>query len=180
MAYKTAKVVKTTFKREWVSPKSGKIIYYYEMITDNGDIGEIGVMEKGSRRIKEGALIEYEIDDKKYKLLKSSNDASVIAQEAVANKNNPFASRTTGKSKTRNIDEFLGFVWGYSKDLIIAGKSMDDIKKMPEIAEYLYQQVCNMLHNPPSPEPGPVVDKKFLKEMNEMKANPSDDSSSSI
>jgi len=85
MSFKTAKILESIFESEWKNPKYNKLMFYYQLILDNGDIGFVGVIEKGSRRIKKGAMIEYSIDDKnKIRLNSSSNDPKVIAENALA------------------------------------------------------------------------------------------------
>ncbi len=144
MAEKSGKVLDCVFEDEWINPMSKKTIYYHRISIDNGDIGKVGAMEKNSTRIKKGALIEYTIDENnKIKVLHSSNDAKKFAKNQVL-KDGVVVVKSGPKG--RRHDEFLGFVWGYAKDLVIAGKSMDDVRKMPEIAQYLYDEVGKMLN----------------------------------
>ena len=153
MSFKTAKILESIFESEWKNPKYNKLMFYYQLILDNGDIGFVGVIEKGSRRIKKGAMIEYSIDDKnKIRLNSSSNDPKVIAENALAKRSEKVLPKTPAY-RGRKQDEFLGFAWGYAKDLMIAGKSLEDIKKLPEMAQYIYDEIGKMLQPIESEQP---------------------------
>lgn len=54
---KTDKIKFSKFVREWNGPSG--TIYYYDLMMENGDKGQIGVKEKGSAKIAEGATITY-------------------------------------------------------------------------------------------------------------------------
>jgi hypothetical protein len=145
MGQKTAKIVESIYEGEWENPKYKTVLFYYQVILDNGDIGNVGVKEKGSRRIKKGAMIEYTIDDRnKIRLISSSNDPKVIAENALAKRSEKILGKPS-MQRVRKHDEFLGFAWGYAKDLLIAGKTIEDIKNLPEIASFIYDEIGKML-----------------------------------
>jgi len=144
------KVVSCTFEKEWLNPISKKIIYYHDVVTDKGDICTIGSMEKNSSRIKKGAMIEYVIDEtSKTKLISSSNDAKKIAEAAVQSKEakvDRLMNSSIDKQRIRGQEAFLGYSWSYAKDLVIAGKKMEDVEELNKIARYIYEEIGKMLN----------------------------------
>lgn len=144
------KVVTCKFEREWLNPISNKIIYYHEVITDTGDICNIGSMEKNSIRIKKGAVLEYCIDPNgKTKLISSSNDAKKIAEAAVKNKEEKvekLMNANSDRPRIKGQEAFLGYSWSYAKDLIIAGKTMKNVEELNKVARYIYEEIGKMLN----------------------------------
>ena len=39
----------------------------------------------------------------------------------------------------------LGYAWSYAKDLIVAGKTMQDVEELNNVARYIYDQIGDML-----------------------------------
>lgn len=149
---KFAKVVSCKYDKEWLNPISKKIVYYHDIILDNGDICNIGAMDKNSTRIKKGAILEYKIDASgKTKLLSSSNDAKKIAEAAVESKKEKgfktFQASESEKPRIKGQEAFLGFSWSYAKDLIIAGKDSKDLEELNKVARYIYNEIGKMLSN---------------------------------
>ena len=175
MSVRSGKVLDCVFEDEWINPMSKKTVYFHRISIDNGDVGKVGAMEKDSSRIKVGALIEYDIDEnKKIKLHQSSNDAKKFAKNQVLKDG---VVMVKSGPKGRRHDEFLGFVWGYAKDLVIAGKTMDDVRRMPEIAQYLYDEVGKMLNQgqmiqEPDSETSQPEPKKESKKPSTKKSDP--------
>lgn len=132
---KEAIVTKCTFNSEWLNPASKKIIYYHELIMDNGDKGVCGTIEKYSSRIEVGAKLEYTINPNgKMTLSSSSNDKKL-------------EEKPKGAAKIKGQEAFLGYAWSYAKDLIIAGKTMDDVDELNKIARFIYNELGKMLSN---------------------------------
>lgn len=149
---KFAKVVSCNFNKEWLNPVSKKIVYYHDVIFDNGDICDIGSMDKNSLRIKKGAVVEYIIDSKsKTKVLSSSNDAKQVAAAALTAKkekvNKINQSFEQEKQRIKGQEAFLGYAWSYAKDLLIAGKSMQDTEELNKMARFIYEEIGKMLMN---------------------------------
>jgi hypothetical protein len=141
------KVASCVFDKEWLNPVSKKIIYYHDVITDMGDILSIGAMEKNSARIKKGAMIEYILDQAgKTKIISSSSDAKKIAEQAVAEKQSRGERASVSMNRTKGQETYLGFAWSYAKDLIIAGKTMNDVEELNKVARYIYEQMGKMLN----------------------------------
>ena len=143
------KIVSSAFETEWLNPLSKKIIYYHDVITDSGHILTIGTMEKNSNRIKKGVVIEYTVDEKaKTKLLSSSVDATKIAEQAVLDKQSREEKEQVKTEKTRikGQEAFLGYTWSYAKDLLIAGKTMQDMEELNKMARYMYEEIGKMIN----------------------------------
>ena len=45
---KTGKIASVVLKSEWVNPITKKVVYYHDILIDNGDSASIGVMDKAS------------------------------------------------------------------------------------------------------------------------------------
>jgi hypothetical protein len=149
------KVVSCKFEREWLNPISKKIVYYHEVVTDMGDIMSIGTMDKNPAKIKKSAMIEYVIDEKaKTKIISSSNDARKIAEAAVANKEAKVEKLMNSSYTSQRIkgqEAFLGYSWSYAKDLVIAGKTMEDMEELHKIAKFIYDNIGEQLKNEQNP-----------------------------
>jgi len=146
------KIDSCTYKTEWLNPISKKIIYYHEVITNEGHVCTIGTIDKNSIRIKKGSMIEYTIDEKgKTRLLSSSNDANKIAEAAVnskqAKEQKIYNSGAISKTRAKNQEMFLGYAWSYAKDLVIAGKTMKDVAELNKVARYIYDEIGKILNN---------------------------------
>lgn len=147
MSYKTSKVVKCIFSNEWKNP-AGTLTYYHDVTLENGDIGSIGAMEKYPKKFTEGAVIDYEIQNGKIKIVQNQNDNGYSS----GNK-----SRKQGNSSTNNYsnqanrgtkqEQFLGYAWSYAKDLIVAGKNSEDLEELNKCARYIYEEIGRMLNN---------------------------------
>lgn len=148
---KLGKVLECKYQKEWLNPHSKKIIYYHDIVTDMGDSGSVGALDKNSLRIKKGAYIEYEIDENgKIKVHESSADAgSTLAPGSNKLKTTPKESSTTENTKPRikGQEAFLGYAWSYAKDLVIAGKTMEDVDELNKVARFIYEEIGKMLNN---------------------------------
>jgi hypothetical protein len=140
MANKNGQITNSVFKSEWKAP-NGMVMYYHELTFDNGDKGTCGLMEQSPPRIWNGARVVYTIDDKKKIKIVSSDmdDESTSKQQEKGGKQN--------KNGVAKQDSFLGYAWSYSKDLIIAGKTMEDVEELNKIARYIYDEIGKMLQN---------------------------------
>jgi hypothetical protein len=138
MLNKNSKIVKSTFTTEWKAP-NGAVLYYHELVMENGDKGTCGIKEQSPPRIWSGANVTYSIDEKnKIKIITSDMD------------NQPQQSQTSkpyGKQNTSKQDTFIGYAWSYAKDLIIAGKTMEDVEELNKVARFIYDEIGKMIHN---------------------------------
>ena len=139
MSYKTSKVVKCIFSNEWKNP-SGSLTYYHDVTLENGDTGSIGAMEKYPKKFTEGATIDYNIENGKIKIV-SVNE----------NPKENYQKKSSGNNFTQNRgtkqEQFLGYAWSYAKDLIVAGKTSEDLDELNKCARYIYDEIGKMLNN---------------------------------
>lgn len=133
MKEKISKISQSTFSNEWTNP-SGGTTFYFDIIFENGDSGSIGVTDKFSEKVKVGVELNYQIINGKIKVNQMSNTPA------------PNYANNKSYSKPKNSQEqYLGFTWGYAKDLIIAGKTMNDVDELNKVARYIYEQIGQML-----------------------------------
>jgi hypothetical protein len=136
---KMSKIVKCVFTNEWKNP-SGGFTYYHELTMDNGDVGSCGSTEKYPAKLREGNMVEYTLEGKKIKITLSS---AVVENNNNTKKTGSF----TGKGMVKKQDDFLGYAWSYAKDLIIAGKTMEDAEELKKMAQYIYEEIGKQLKN---------------------------------
>jgi hypothetical protein len=140
MSNKNSKIVKSTFTTEWKAP-NGAVLYYHELVMENGDKGTCGIKEKSPPRIWNGAYVTYTIDEKnKIKIIFSDMDNQPQPQTSSSGK-------TYTKQNTSKQDTFIGYAWSYAKDLIIAGKTMEDVEELNKVARFIYDEIGKMLQN---------------------------------
>jgi hypothetical protein len=133
MRDKVSKISQSTFSNEWTNPSGGNT-YYFDIVFANGDKGSIGVTDKFSDKIKVGTELNYQIINNKIKVNQMSQP--------------PKTEYTKTYSKSRNSQEqFLGYAFSYAKDLIIAGKGMNDVEELNQVARYIYDQIGEMLND---------------------------------
>jgi hypothetical protein len=139
MSYKTSKVVKCIFSNEWKNP-SGSLTYYHDVTLENGDTGSIGAMEKYPKKFTEGAIIDYNLENGKIKIVSTNDNPKESYQKK---------SSTTNYSQNRGTkqEQFLGYAWSYAKDLIVAGKTSEDLDELNKCARYIYDEIGKMLNN---------------------------------
>lgn len=136
MKEQTSKIRQSSFSNEWTNP-SGGITYYFDLEFENGDKGSIGVTDKNSSKVIIGNNLTYTIINNKIKVSQMSNSTP---------QKNISMHRNYSKSKNPQ-EQYLGFTWGYAKDLIIAGKTMEDVEELNKVARYIYDQIGDMLNS---------------------------------
>jgi hypothetical protein len=136
MSEKTSTITASKFSNEWENP-SGGTTYYFDIEFANGEIGSTGVAQKNSPKITVGNEITY---------IKTGNKIKITNFKQPANSQNSVQKTTTYK-KTSAQDAYLGYAWSYAKDLIIAGKTMDDVEELNAVARYIYDEIGKMLIN---------------------------------
>lgn len=141
---KTSKIVKCKFLRIWNNP-NGKDLFYHELTMENGDIGNVGTVDKYPEKIDEGRTITYTLDGNKLKL----EAVEVVASQSQGSGGNT-APAKRGKSggggggggRPKSQTDYLGFAYAYAKDLVIAGKTKKtDMDALKKIAEEIYGHV---------------------------------------
>jgi hypothetical protein len=133
MRDKVSKISQSTFSNEWTNPSGGNT-YYFDIVFANGDKGSIGVTDKFSDKIKVGTELNYQIINNKIKVSQMPNTPKTDYP------------KTYSKGKNSQ-DQFLGYAWSYAKDLIIAGKGMNDVEELNQVARYIYDQIGEMLND---------------------------------
>ena len=129
---KTSRVQTYTFINEWVNPHGNKNVFYHKVVMANGDSGNIGFSEKYSSKIKVGDEITYNIDEKGKLTIQDAvappqppptaiPNADMVKQQTMASKTNVYGKKP---------EDFLGYVMGYSKDIICQRIAVGD-KKLP-------------------------------------------------
>lgn len=137
---KKAKITNIKFTSEWFNPNSQSVIYYHEIEFSNGDKGNIGAVEQLPAKLAKGMTIWYTKDGVKIKKVDEPQSS-----QSQKKPNKPTSSKKVGYGKAYNPEDFLGYVWGYSKDLIIAGKTMQDVEELKLVANAIYKEVTSML-----------------------------------
>jgi hypothetical protein len=51
------------------------------------------------------------------------------------------------KSKGSSQEQYAGYAWSYAKDLLIAGKTSQDMDELKAMAEYIYNNIGKMINN---------------------------------
>ncbi len=131
---KTSIIKASTFSNEWKNPSGGST-FYYDIVLANGDTGSTGVAQKDSPKIQVGTEITYTLNGLKLKIVNVESSAA------------PSANGFKAKSKPSAQDQFLGYSWSYAKDLLIAGKTSNDMDELKAMAEYIYNNIGKMLNN---------------------------------
>lgn len=137
MSDKTSTIKSATFSNEWENP-SGGTTFYFDIELANGDFGSTGVAQKNSPKIAVGNEITYTKTGNKIKITNTKPPASAYSGQT---------SKTTSYKKSSSQDAYLGYAWSYAKDLIIAGKTMDDVEELNAVARYIYDEIGKMLIN---------------------------------
>lgn len=135
MQNKSSKVAKCRFTKEWSNP-SGQIVYYHELVLENGDVGNVGTMEKYSDKIKEGAFVSYTIDE--------NNKIRLVADSTFTKPVYKAPAKSSGGGQKH--EAFIGYAWSYAKDMVIAGKGMQDVDELRAVARFIYDEIGRQLH----------------------------------
>jgi hypothetical protein len=139
---KVSRIANCEFTNEWQNPAGG-MVYYHEVTMENGDKGSVGSMDKNPLKLAINTVVTYTIEGEKIKIVKSGGDKPKQDFKS-SNQGNGNANK---KSYDKTPADFLGFTWGYAKDLIIAGKTMNDVEELNKVARYIYDQIKEMLAN---------------------------------
>ena len=117
MENKTAKITRTTFMSEWLSPQ-GSQVYYHEIELSNGDKGQIGSKEKMPARLNPGSELTYTIET----TTRGNKIKAVVAGAP--------AGGFKGRAMPEPRVQMISFAAAYTKDLIVGGKvGMQDFEK---------------------------------------------------
>jgi hypothetical protein len=163
MEQKTSIVTECNYDKPWEAPNKD-VIHYHSLTMENGDIGNVGVSEKFAPKIGVGAKVTYTINGNKIKFI-SSNMENAPAPAPGPGSNNlkpntafentpapPQKQQTWGKGSPKKIEDNIGYVFGYAKDLTVglisqgnAKAKKDPAKTTIDIAETIYKKMNEML-----------------------------------
>ena len=138
MNEKTSIVKKSTFTSEWMNG-SGSLIYWYDLELEDGETGSVGVAQKNSAKVEVGSEITY------YK--ENAKKIKIVKHHVVSTTVGTSTSNSKSYKKAATQDAYLGYAWSYAKDLIIAGKTMNDMEELNAVARYIYNEIGSMLNN---------------------------------
>jgi len=135
---KSSKIAQCLFKSEWRNP-SGGIVYYHDLVLENGDRGSVGKKDKMPAEIQPGRTITYTIEGTKMKIERENQQPQQSASAAPA-------AKASGYVKTVKHTDYLGYSYGYAKDLIIAGKTTKkDMENLKLVAETIYAHIGELI-----------------------------------
>lgn len=170
---KTSKIIKCTYDKPWTAP-SGDVIYWHFLELANGDHGKVATAEISPPKIAVGSEISYiqEAPGKNFKLVAfvthDQQEVKKVAEAPKAPAKSSYA-KSTGSPKgqngptwqnskiyRKNPEDYLGFVFGYAKDVVIAQINNGDKKAMAKptdavnkMAEEFYDKVKQLLQGEP-------------------------------
>ena len=139
------KILSINYTNEWTAA-DGTIYYYHAIVLDNGDVGSAAL--KAQNQFQLGQNIEYEIEGERIKKVKlvmpsSSKKASSAAPS--------YSGRKSYSKSARNPVDFLGFIYGYAKDIHIAEMNVTGkvvpIEKLKSNVEEMYAHIQELLEN---------------------------------
>lgn len=138
-----AKILSITFTNEWQAA-DGAMYYYHSLVMDNGDVGSAALKVINQYQI--GQTIDYEIEGERIKKVKLAG-VKAVSKPATSI---PGARKSYSKS-ARNPVDFLGFIYGYAKDIHIAemqvtGKVVP-IENLKRNVEDIYEHLQGILEN---------------------------------
>jgi hypothetical protein len=144
MATKKSKIVSCSYKNTWTSKDGGTVRFYYNLEMENGDDGSGGFEKQG--QYKSGDTIEYEYSDidKVFKIVHAK------PQQTNRGGGGSVPRTYTGSGK-RSPEDYLGFIYGYAKDIHIAeiqvtGKKVP-LANLKKNVEELYSHIQEILNS---------------------------------
>jgi len=133
---KKGKIASCTFTKEWQAPDK-TILYYHVILFENGESGSCALKSKNQYEI--GEIVEYELNGEKLRIHSNSRPLEKTF--------NNYKKSSGGSKKP---EDYLGFVYGYAKDIHIAKMQIAQqprpIEDMLEEVERIYQHVQEMLN----------------------------------
>jgi hypothetical protein len=138
-----SKIVKCVFTKSWTAP-SGTVLYYHELTMEDGNVGTVGKTTPNPPDVAAGIEIEYtlESDGRGGNKIKVGAAGPATAPSTNGGTQPPVRPPYTKSGpKQVQISDYYGYIAGYTKDLVIAGKTtkkdIDAFKKvMSEIVEH--------------------------------------------
>jgi len=142
------------FKNEYKPPRSKRVIYYHDILLQNGDLISIGKQTKNPADFLPSLEIEYIITgydkingkackwkhhvERKY----DSYTPEEMDDKAKGKKPRAKAKPKAYGGKFIKKEDFIGYSMSYAKDLVVAGKTKPkDLKDFSAIFEHIYSVV---------------------------------------
>ena len=136
------KILSITFVNEWQA-QDGTVYYYHSLVLDNGDVGSAALKTINQYQI--GQNVEYEIEGERIKKVKLAG-TKPISKSPISI---PGSKKSYSKS-ARNPVDFLGFIYGYAKDIHIAEMNVTGkvvpIQKLKSNVEEMYAHIQELLN----------------------------------
>jgi hypothetical protein len=136
----TSKIKSIVHTNNWTAPDGTE--YFYHLVTMiNGESGKCAFKRMGE--YVEGETLDYEINNDRLKVLKKSS-----AQDPSKPKSSvPRNYTSTGK---RSPEDYLGFIYGYAKDIHVAeinatGKKVP-LANLKKNVEEMYAHIISILN----------------------------------
>lgn len=130
-----AKILKMTFKKEW-SPGSGTTYYFYSIELSNKETHEFPLIAHNEFEV--GDMLEYETNPKPKIIRDTQPQAHAKPPKPQFN-----------KGGTKRPEDYLGFVYGYAKDIHIAkiqtSKKAVPIEELKRDVEVMYAHIHELL-----------------------------------
>ena len=93
-----------------------------------------------SEKIQVGTQVTYTMINNKIKVTPMSNQT-----KPTTSTQSNYSSYN--KSKGNSHQQFLGYAWSYAKDFVVAGKTMQDVEELNQVARYIYDQIGDMMND---------------------------------
>lgn len=122
---KVSKVKTIEFKNEWTGDKG--VVYYHNILFENGDTGSAGFKEKLPSKASVGSELAYELIE--------SERGNKIKVLATGGNNNSY--QKPGFQKPDPKMQMVTFAASYTKDLVVAGKA--EMKDFTGYADKMYE-----------------------------------------
>jgi hypothetical protein len=138
------KILSITFVNDWTA-QDGTVYYYHALVIDNGDVGSAALKTINQYQI--GQNVEYEIEGDRIKKVKLVG----TKPPAKSSTTSSYSGRKSYSKSARNPVDFLGFIYGYAKDIHIAEMNITGkvvpIEKLKSNVEEMYAHISELLDN---------------------------------
>lgn len=138
------KILSINFVNEWTA-KDGSVYYYHALVLDNGDVGSAAL--KTINQYQLGQNVEYEIEGDRIKKVKLAGTKPVSKSSS----GSTYSGKKSYSKSARNPVDFLGFIYGYAKDIHIAEMNITGkvvpIEKLKSNVENMYAHIQELLDN---------------------------------
>lgn len=123
-------------------------LHYYTIELENGTTAALGVKQRDDERTLVGSEITYDLINGQIKnssLVSRQNGVGHHEQRSEAKPYNKFARN--GLSKESSIIGYIGYAAGYSKDMVVAGKTTNkDIAAFKVIFRAMIEEIESVLN----------------------------------